>query len=194
MRTAHEFWDLLKSHELTFFAGVPCSLLESVINVGLADPAVTYIPAVREDVAGKCIGATGINALLKRITAAYVDLGYVTTRAYVPPQQSADGVLTILVAAQHGLVGETLQAPVDLSYLADTVVLLRFFEAFGRVRRAISVIKKRTGAHEATIRELRMSPEGLWVGEPLSQFRGLLTGVPEHVPSAPDEAMIESDG
>jgi sulfopyruvate decarboxylase subunit alpha len=51
MRTAHEFWDLLKSHELTFFSGVPCSLLESVIDVGLADPAVTYIPAVREDVA-----------------------------------------------------------------------------------------------------------------------------------------------
>jgi sulfopyruvate decarboxylase TPP-binding subunit len=51
MRTAHEFWDLLKIHELTFFSGVPCSLLESVINVGLADPAVTYIPAVREDVA-----------------------------------------------------------------------------------------------------------------------------------------------
>jgi circadian clock protein KaiC len=88
------------------------------------------------------------------------------------------GVLTMLLVAQHGLVGEELDAPADVSYLADTVILLRYFEAAGGVRKAISVMKKRTGAHENTIRELTMSSAGLKVGPPLVQFRGVLRGVP----------------
>ena len=88
------------------------------------------------------------------------------------------GVLTILVLAQHGLVG-TMQSPVDLTYLSDTVLLLRFFEAEGELRRAISVIKKRTGGHEPTIREYRIDNGGVRVGEPLRQFSGILTGVPK---------------
>jgi circadian clock protein KaiC len=71
-----------------------------------------------------------------------------------------------------------MQAPVDLSYLADNVVLLRFFEAAGRVRQAISILKKRTGAHEKTIRELRLEGTGITLGEPLTEFEGVLTGVP----------------
>lgn len=89
------------------------------------------------------------------------------------------GVLTILVLAQHGLVGH-MQSPVDLTYLADTVLLLRFFEASAELRRAISVIKKRTGSHEASIREYRIDSGGLRVGEPLRQFSGVLTGVPTY--------------
>lgn len=87
------------------------------------------------------------------------------------------GVLAISVVAQHGLVG-AMQAPVDLSYLADNVLLLRFFEAHGAVRQAISVLKKRSGLHEKTIRELRLEPTGITVGQPLTDFHGVLTGVP----------------
>src|SRR5258708_7867987 len=81
------------------------------------------------------------------------------------------GVLTILVMAQHGLVG-VVESPIDLSYLADAVLLLRFFEAQGRVRKAISVMKKRVGTHEDTIREFRLTAQGLQVGEPLTDFQG----------------------
>ena len=87
------------------------------------------------------------------------------------------GVLTFLVLAQSGMVGTT-HSPVDLTYLSDSVLLLRFFEAHGLVRRALSVLKKRTGRHEATIRELTIDSTGLRVGEALSDFRGILTGTP----------------
>lgn len=87
------------------------------------------------------------------------------------------GVTTFLTVAQHGLVGD-MKTPVDVTYLADTVVLLRYFEAFGRVRRAISIIKKRTGTHEDTIREYRIGEYGIWLGEPLTEFQGVLRGVP----------------
>ena len=90
------------------------------------------------------------------------------------------GVSTFLTVAQHGLVGD-MQAPVDVTYLADTVVLLRYFEALARVRRAISVIKKRTGPHENTIREYLIDRRGLTLGEPLMGFQGILRGVPELV-------------
>jgi circadian clock protein KaiC len=82
-----------------------------------------------------------------------------------------------MTVAQHGLVGD-MKAPVDVTYLADTVILLRYFEALGHVRRAMSVIKKRTGAHESTIREYRIGNRGLTIGEPLVGFHGVLRGVP----------------
>lgn len=87
------------------------------------------------------------------------------------------GVTTFLTIAQHGLIGD-MQSPVDVTYLADTVVLLRYFEALGRVRRAISVIKKRAGPHEDTIREYRVTDHGIALGPPLEEFQGVLRGVP----------------
>jgi circadian clock protein KaiC len=87
------------------------------------------------------------------------------------------GVLAISVVAQHGMVGQ-MQAPIDLSYLADNVLLLRFFEADGAVRQAISALKKRSGPHEKTIREFRLESSGITIGEPLTEFQGVLTGVP----------------
>ena len=90
------------------------------------------------------------------------------------------GVATFLSIAQHGMVGDMRQT-VDVTYLADTVILMRYFEAFGRVRRAISVIKKRTGAHEDTIREVKIDNNGLNLGEPLQEFQGVLRGVPAYV-------------
>jgi circadian clock protein KaiC len=89
------------------------------------------------------------------------------------------GAATFMTVAQHGLVGD-MQAPVDVTYLSDTVILLRYFEAAGQVRRAISVIKKRSGFHESTIREFRISNQGLSVGEPLEAFHGVLRGVPTY--------------
>lgn len=91
------------------------------------------------------------------------------------------GVATLLVGAHHGMIGSNMQVPVDASYLADAIVLLRYFEAEGEVRQAISVMKKRGGAHERSIRDFTMDDHGLHVGEPLREFRGILTGVP--VPS-----------
>jgi circadian clock protein KaiC len=88
------------------------------------------------------------------------------------------GVVSVLVMAQHGLVGAAMQSPVDVSYLADTLILLRFFEFDGAVKRAISVLKHRPGAHEDTIREFHLSAEGIQIGQPLRNFRGVLTGVP----------------
>jgi circadian clock protein KaiC len=90
------------------------------------------------------------------------------------------GAATFMTVAQHGLVGD-MKAPVDVTYLADTVILLRYFEAHGSVRRAMSVIKKRTGAHESTIREYRIDGRGLTMGGPLDGFQGILRGVPMYV-------------
>jgi circadian clock protein KaiC len=89
------------------------------------------------------------------------------------------GAATFMTVAQHGLVGD-MQTPVDVTYLADSVILLRYFEASGRVRRAVSVIKKRTGMHETTIREFSISNSGLTMGEPLAAFHGVLRGVPNY--------------
>ena len=87
------------------------------------------------------------------------------------------GVLTFLILAQSGMVG-SMQSPVDLTYLSDAVLLLRFFEAQGELKRALSVLKKRTGGHESTIRELVIDSDGVHVGEKLGSFRGILTGTP----------------
>lgn len=89
------------------------------------------------------------------------------------------GVLTLLVMAQHGFVGR-MEVPADVSYLADTVMLTRYFEAAGRVRKALSIVKKRAGTHEDTIREFAVTENGLIVGEPLSNFHGVLTGTPQY--------------
>jgi circadian clock protein KaiC len=89
------------------------------------------------------------------------------------------GVITIIVLGQHGLVGD-VQSDVDLSYLSDTIVLFRFFEAYGEVRKAMSVIKSRTTAHERTIREFRLSDHGLQVGDALVDFEGILSGLPSY--------------
>lgn len=96
---------------------------------------------------------------------------------------SEKGVATLLTLAQHGVfsMGE---APVNVSYVADTVVIFRYFEVAGEVKQALSVLKKRTGRHERSIRELRLGPDGVRVGEPLSTLQGVLTGTPVHASDA----------
>ena len=93
------------------------------------------------------------------------------------------GVLTIMILAQHGMLGR-METPLDLSYMSDAVIMLRYFEAAGLVRRAISVVKKRSGSHENTIREFQLTSDGVKVGPPLREFSGVLTGTPTYVGDA----------
>jgi circadian clock protein KaiC len=96
------------------------------------------------------------------------------------------GVTTLLVLDQHGLLDSVVEAPLDLSYLADTVLLFRYFEDRGTIRRSLSVVKRRSGPHEHTIREMTIGPYGINVGEPLSLFHGVLTGLPTYTGDRPD--------
>ncbi|WP_315852237.1 ATPase domain-containing protein [Rosistilla carotiformis] len=98
------------------------------------------------------------------------------------------GIATFLVVAQHGMMGHAMGTPVDTSYLADAVILFRYFEASGEIHRAISVVKNRTANHERTIREFGLSDKGLVIGEPLNNFRGVLAGTPEFI--GPREVLL----
>ncbi len=102
------------------------------------------------------------------------------------------GVISLMVMTQHGLVG-SVESPIELSYLADNVILLRYFEAFGEVRQAISVMKKRTGSHERSIRELRLGPAGPRVGDALRNFQGVLGGVLTYV-GGRDPLLVDGTG
>lgn len=88
------------------------------------------------------------------------------------------GVVTLMILAQMGLVGSAMQTPIDVSYLADNILILRYFEAAGQIRQAISMMKKRSGSHERSIRELQLGPKTIHVGPPLSDFQGILSGSP----------------
>lgn len=101
------------------------------------------------------------------------------------------GVVTILIATQHGLLGSGMTTPVDASYVADAVILLRYFEAGGRVRNALAVMKKRSGRHERAIREFTLGPRGFEVGAPMESFHGVLTGVPTYTGAS--EPLMGSD-
>ncbi len=98
------------------------------------------------------------------------------------------GVATFLTVAQQGMLGQNMSSPIDVSYIADTMFMMRFFEANGTVHKAISVLKKRTGRHETSIREIGVKDNRLTVGEPLTQFRGVLSGIPEFVGKTLDRA------
>jgi circadian clock protein KaiC len=91
------------------------------------------------------------------------------------------GIVTLMTVTQSGLVGSNMQSPVDTTYLADNVILFRYFESKGHVRRAISVFKKRSGQHERTIRELKVTQDGIQIGPPLERFQGVLTGTPTFI-------------
>jgi circadian clock protein KaiC len=105
---------------------------------------------------------------------------------------SNQGVTTFLVVAQTGMLGTSVNSPVDASYLADTIVMLRYFEHAGKVRKALSVMKKRTGGHEASIRELWFDKDGVHLSEPLLELRGILTGVPVELGGEAREAVATS--
>jgi circadian clock protein KaiC len=96
------------------------------------------------------------------------------------------GIITLMVVSQYGMLGTDIQSPVDVSYLADTVILMRYFEAEGAMRQAISIVKHRTSAHERSIRQFQMSAQGIAVGPPLRAFRGIFSGTPTYnTPATP---------
>jgi circadian clock protein KaiC len=154
------------------------------IHVQQVDPAEMgpgeFMHRVREQVertSPAIIGIDSLNGFLqampdeRSILAQLHELfGYLNHR----------GVCGILVATQQGLIGPAMTSPIDVSYLADVVILLRYFESNAEVRRAISVMKQRTGAHERTIREFALGSAGIHIGQPLREFHGILTGVPTY--------------
>jgi circadian clock protein KaiC len=106
---------------------------------------------------------------------------------------SNQGCTSIMTLVQHGVFGNPVDGAAEVSYLADTVLLLRYFEVLGSVRQAISVVKKRSGEHERTIRECRVSKGGMNIGEPLTEFQGVLTGVPQYIGAVEPLMPNESD-
>jgi circadian clock protein KaiC len=153
------------------------------LRVAQIDPAELSPGAFANDVR-KAVEEEGVKVVVIDSLNGYMssmpEEHYLTTHlhelfAYLNQQ----GVMTILVVAQHGTVTST-ESAVDVSYLADTVLVMRYFEAGGEIRQAIGVFKKRSGPHERTLRELTITSEGITVGEPLWQFQGIMTGVPQY--------------
>lgn len=154
-----------------------------LIHVEQIDPAERspgeFIHNVREAVQKDCARTVIIDSLNGYLNSMPEENFLVIQLHELLNFLNHQGVVTILVVAQHGLLGTSMESPVDVSYLADTVILLRYFEVKGSVRKAVSVVKKRYGAHEETIREYAVTPEGLRVGEPLTGFHGVLSGIPQ---------------
>ena len=164
--------------------------LQPLLNSGLLkievkDPAELspgqFISRVREEVEQRGVGLVVIDSL-NGLLAAMPGEAYLTIQLHeLLGFLNNQGITTIMVMAQYGILGQGMASPVDVSYLADTILLLRYFESMGTVRQAISVVKKRSGRHERTIRELQLGPETIRVGVPLTEFQGVLTGVPNYV-------------
>jgi len=138
-----------------------------------------FAERVREEVEGRGSRMIVIDSLNGYMAAMPQEQQLILQMHELLSYLSQKGVVTFLINPQHGLVG-TMSTNLNISYVADSVLLLRFFEAEGRIRKAISVIKNRGGMHEDTIRELRIDTGGIRVGEALSAFRGVLTGTPEY--------------
>jgi circadian clock protein KaiC len=154
-----------------------------LVSVQQVDPAELspgeFVHAIREAVEKKRARIVVIDSLNGYLNAMPDEKFLVIQLHELLTYLGQRGVASMLIAAQHGLMGAQMHAPVDASYLADSVVLLRYFEAEGEVRQAISVVKMRGGEHERSIREYSMRGGRITIGEPLRDYRGVLTGVPE---------------
>ncbi len=163
-------------------------LSDEVISAQQIDPAVLspgeFIDRVRHSVEKQNARIVVIDSLNGFLHSMPGDRYLVVQMHELLTYLGEQGVLSLVIIPQHGLFGTGVQTPVDLSYLADTVVLIRYFEHAGRVRKAISAVKTRGGPHEDSIREYRISANGVSVGAPLTQFDGILTGAPRYTGSA----------
>ena len=158
-------------------------LLVRPVNTAELSPG-EFAELVRQQVQERGVRVVTIDSLTGYISAMPDEQMLLTQMHDLLHYLSGQGVLTILVVAQHGIVGSSVAGPIDVSYLADAVLLFRHFEARGVIRRAISVFKKRYGDHEKLIRELTITKDGIAVGEPLYGFQGLLTGNPSAIEAA----------
>jgi circadian clock protein KaiC len=143
--------------------------------------------AVRKAIEDDKVRVVLIDSLTGYLTAIPESPAAVVRLHELTSYLASSGAATFLTVAQQGMLGQNMMSPIDVSYIADTMFMMRFFEAAGRVRKALSVLKKRTGMHETTIREIGVKNDQLWVGEPLANFRGVLTGVPEYTGSGAQE-------
>jgi circadian clock protein KaiC len=169
---------------LTKPGGISAYVKEGSLHIQQIDPAEmapgAFSHEVRRSVeaGAKVIVIDSLNGYLN----AMPEERYLTTHLHeMFAYLNQKGILTIIVVAQHGmLTSSALPGDIDVSYLADTVLLFRYFEADGQVNQALSVFKKRTGPHERTIRQLTIDTSGFAIGEPLTHFRGIMTGVPQY--------------
>ena len=171
-------------------------LHEGLISAHQIDPAVMspgeFIGRVRDAVEKRQARIVVIDSLNGYLHSMPGDRFLVVQMHELLTYLGEQGVLSLVIVPQHGLLGAGVDTPIDLSYLADTVVLLRYFEHAGRVRKAISAVKSRGSAHEDSIREYRLTARGVSVGSPLAEFQGVLTGVPVYTGSA--SPLIRDNG
>ena len=180
-----ETWQTMMSRSAGLGMDLSALVEKDRISIQQVDPAEMspgeFVQQVRHSVEKKNARVVVIDSLNGFLNAmpgeSYLPLQMHELLTYLNQQ----GVITILVMAQAGIMGVTMRSPVDLSYLADNVLLLRYFEARGEVRKAVSVVKKRSGSHERTIRELTFQNKEICVGQPLTKFQGVMTGVPTFV-------------
>lgn len=165
-------------------------LLIEAVNAAELSPG-QFAHRVRERVEAQPRGVVVIDSLNSYLNAMPAEQFLVMQMHELLAYLNSRKILSILVMAQNGLIGQ-MQSPLDLSYLTDTVVLLRYFEFAGAVKKAISVIKKRSGAHEETIREFRLSSDGVYVGPALSAFHGVFAGVPTYTGAS--GPIVSNDG
>jgi circadian clock protein KaiC len=166
------------------------NLMVEQVEPGVASPG-EFSHMVRRCVETGGVRLVGIDTLNGYLNAIPTTNAPVTRMHELLSYLNERAVATLIILAQHGMVGPAMPVPIDLSYLADAIVLLRFFEAEGEVRKAISVVKKRTGVHENSIRELKIGRGRIQVGEPLRQFQGILTGVPQYI--GPLKPLLSDD-
>ena len=158
------------------------------IDTGEVSPG-EFADLVRGEVHDRGVRIVVIDSLTGYMSAMPDERVLITQMHELLTFLSSQTVLSILIVAQHGVLGPTLGGPVDVSYLADTVLLLRHFEADGAIRRAISVFKKRYGSHGHGIREFQITSNGMEVGAPLTGFRGVLSGIPSF--EGPDTSLMD---
>lgn len=173
--------DTMKTRAASVGMPLEAMIASGMINVMEIDPAELapgeFIHCVIDNVRAKDTRVVVIDSL-NGYMQAMPDVKFLNIQLHeLLSFLNRQGILSLMTVAQHGLIGQ-MQTPVDLTYLADTVILLRYFEQGGKIKKAVSVIKKRIGEHEDTIREFRVDSGGLRVGEPLEEFHGVLTGTP----------------
>lgn len=161
------------------------SLRSGCLKVVQIDPAAVapgeFAWNVREEVERRGVKVLVMDSVYGYLTSMPAEKQLILQLHELLSYLNQQGVLTLLVNPQHGLVGTMQTGQLNISYLADVVMLFRFFEASGRLRKAISILKNRAGAHEDTIRELILDSSGIRIGKPLVEFRGVLTGTPEYI-------------